>query len=587
MIRETLPILMALYTTESLQKLKDAIDLIDVASALIDLKKMGTSYKALCPFHEEKTPSFVIQPGDSHFHCFGCSEHGDAIALVMKVMQVGFVDAIEYLASRYSVVLEKQSSGKKGPSTAALKEILEKVAQFYQFILLRTKEGIPALSYLKKRGIDVEYIKKFGIGFAPKNGSLLKQVLQKQKVDLKLAQLAGVFNARGLDLFSERITFPIHDRMHGVIGFSARAIFPGYHGGKYINTPSTPLFKKSNVLFGLPFSKHRIAKEKKAILVEGQIDALTLIDRGEDRVVATLGTAMTEGHITQLASLGVQEVDLVFDSDSAGKKAAYKAASLLHSHQITTGVCLLPEDLDPHDLVLKEGIGGFAQILEKKKSYLEFSIEMLVADKDPQDPTVKSHIAQVLKKEIEGWSDPILIHESLKQLATLLDVPFHLMGIGSLPSFRQNSLRSHQANLKREIEMDLLYYLLFEDDEKHAFLKIAKDNLNEQHFSCSDCKALFLALMNRQDHQDLLQLCIDASDSAIQLLEELSKKRRQADKKLRPFLQTVEKLLQRKWFEQREEIKHKLQQGALGDEDAIALAKKFDQMKNQPPVLKT
>lgn len=305
---------MVLFSKDSLETLKQRIDLVEVMSAHVDFKKSGSAYKALCPFHDEKTPSFMIQKGDSHYHCFGCGAHGDAIQFLMSHQKMSFIEAVESLAQRFHVHLEKleDKEEQKGPSKALMKEALNFAAQFYHHALLHTAEGHEALQYLYKRGLDLDFIRHFQIGLAPKaHPGLLRKVMQAKSIYPDVLLEAGLLgegrDGNFRDFFSDRIMFPIHHHTGGVIGFSARKYKEDTFGGKYVNTPETPLFKKSKVLFGLNYCRRRIAKERKAIVVEGQIDALRLIHAGFNITVAGQGTAFGEGHVKELMTLKIPD----------------------------------------------------------------------------------------------------------------------------------------------------------------------------------------------------------------------------------------------------------------------------------------
>jgi len=289
-----------MYTKESLELLRQRIDLVEVLTPHLQLHRAGAAFKALCPFHEEKTPSFIVQRGDSHYHCFGCGAHGDAIAFLMNNVKMSFTEAVEHLAERFGVPLEKMDASEevKGPSKSVLKEALDRAARLYHFLLLHSEEGQKALEYLYQRGIDLDFIRTFQIGYASNSPDLLKRFLYAQNVSEEVLLETGLIAASSKrDFFCDRITFPIRDPMGAVIGFSARKFKEETYGGKYINTSETPLFKKSQVLFALSYCRQKIAKERKAIIVEGQIDALRLIHSGFNYTVAGQGTAFGEGHV--------------------------------------------------------------------------------------------------------------------------------------------------------------------------------------------------------------------------------------------------------------------------------------------------
>lgn len=352
---------MAIYTKESLDTLRQKVDLVDVLSSHIELKKAGASYKALCPFHDEKSPSFMVQRGDTHYHCFGCGAHGDAITFLMMYLKMGFGDAVESLAERFSVRLEVVEGGpeRKGPSKAALKEALEAACRFYHMILLHTHEGHEALKYLHGRSIDLDFIRQFHIGLAPKTPGLFRKTMHALGFQDALLQEAGLLadgrEGRLRDFFYDRITFPIRDAAGAVIGFSARKYKEETFGGKYVNTSETALFKKSRVLFGLNYSRRRIAKERKALIVEGQIDALRLIQAGFNITVAGQGTAFGEGHARELVALGIQDVFLALDADDAGQEATKKIGNMFQKNGVGVRVVKMPFGSDPDAFLREKG----------------------------------------------------------------------------------------------------------------------------------------------------------------------------------------------------------------------------------------
>ena len=308
-----------MFKQESLEELRRRIDLVDVLSSYVDMKRAGAYYKACCPFHDEKTPSFVVQKGDSHYHCFGCGAHGDAIAFLMSHLKLSFSDAVENLAERFHVHLDTVEGRPKemGPSKQEMRGIMQETAEFYHGYLLHTDEGHAALEYLYKRGIDLDFVRLFQIGLAPRLPQLFHQFVSDKKWDQQLLQRLGLLTQKLSPFFSDRILFPITDGVGNVTAFSGRKMREETFGPKYINSPESPLFKKSQTLYGLAQSRKRIAKERKAIVVEGQIDALRLIQEGFNITVAGQGTAFGEEQASQLVKLGAHTVYLLLDGDQA------------------------------------------------------------------------------------------------------------------------------------------------------------------------------------------------------------------------------------------------------------------------------
>lgn len=293
-----------MFTKESLEKLREKIDLIEIISGHVEMKRAGSAYKALCPFHQEKNPSFMVQKGDSHYHCFGCGAHGDAIQFLMNYLNFSFVEAVESLAERFHIPLERQDlQSEKSADKTIIKEACALASKFFHTYLLYTEEGLAPLNYLYKRGITIDFIRRFEVGFAPTESSIFKKIMNEEKIADKTLIDAGLLSENGRLFFRDRITFPIQTFTGGISGFSARKYKEETFGGKYINTPETAIFKKSRLLFGMNFSRRRIAKERKALIVEGQIDCLKLIEAGLNLTVAALGTAFGESHVEELTKL--------------------------------------------------------------------------------------------------------------------------------------------------------------------------------------------------------------------------------------------------------------------------------------------
>ncbi len=583
-----------MYTTSSLDTLRQKIDLIEVLSSHLDLKRAGTSYKALCPFHEEKSPSFVVKRGDTHYHCFGCGAHGDAIAFLLQHMQMGFTEAVEYLAERFQVVLEKSNQAiETGPNKTLLKAALETACQFYHFFLLHTEEGHEALNYLYKRGIDLAFINNFQIGAAPQRKDALCQYLREAGISEHDGEQAGLIrNAKG-DFFTERIMFPIRDAVGNVIGFSGRKFKEATLGGKYINTPETPLFKKSHVLFGLSYSRKRIAKERKAIIVEGQIDALRLIQTGFTIAVAGQGTAFGEGHRDELIRLGVKEIFLALDADKAGQEAACKIGDLFQKKGVAAKVIVLPPGKDPDNLLKEEGPEAFLQRMEKSLEYLPFLIQYRAESVDLAQPAIKSQLAEEIVARIRAWEHPVMIHESLRQLATLLKIPEETLG-ASVPVVRAVVKKQSSAKLfgfdidpHRILEIDILRWALLSGELQSRILALMEHNDVLQKMKVPICRKWLESCLQAYTQNtpcDFLNLAslIDEKEDPL-LISQILQKKVNLQKAEEGCLVTITSLLQRDWLEEAEKIKIKIQSGSCSDEEALELTQKFSEIKKHPP----
>jgi len=578
---------MPLYTKESLELLRQRVDLAEVIGAQVSLKRSGSTYKALCPFHDEKTPSFVVHKGDTHYHCFGCGAHGDAIAFLMNYQRLGFVEAIEALAEKFGVALERAAYKEPtGPSKQLLRDALGVAAELYHFLLTLSEEGSEALSYLYERGIDLDFINKFQIGYAPKSRTAAHQFLFSKGFSEEVLAKSGLISLSeqsGIrDFFWERITFPIRDAMGHVIGFSARQFREGGFGGKYINTAETPLFKKSHVLFGLSYSRKRMVKEKKALIVEGQIDCLRLIQQGFDWAVAGQGTAFGETHVQELVQLGIQTVYLALDADKAGEEAAVKIGDLFQKRGIEVRVVQLPQGQDP-DLILRlKGAAFFEELLAQSRDYLTFLVQRA---KGLDTPAGKQQCASELIQQIKSWDGAVLVHESLKKLADLLKLPPEVVQLGSGPPVAfQAPHRIQQGNVDADkiLETDLVRLLFLAGEAFSQLVEIARRNLSPDVLKVAPCRRLYsLALEGRSD----LLACASGLESEEEevFVSEMLQRKINPEKVEASLRATLLRILERNWLEERERIKLTLHSGSLSDDEAIALAKQFDVLKRQAP----
>lgn len=586
---------MGTFSRESLEHLRSRIDLVEVLNPYLKLQRAGAAYKAICPFHDEKTPSFVVQKGDSHYHCFGCGAHGDAIQFLMTHLRMSFLEAVEHLAEKFHVPLEEvQGEDKpKGPPKAALKDAMEKVSKFYHFCLLHTLDGHAALDYLYSRGIDLDFIRTFEIGYAPRISQVLLKTMQAQKIPQPILEELGLLS-KGREFFADRIMIPIRDAMGFVIGFSGRKFKPDTFGGKYINSPETSLFKKSKVLFGLSYSRKTIAKEKRALIVEGQLDALRLIHSGFHWTVAGQGTAFGEEQAKELIQLGVRKVYLALDGDKAGQEAAIKIGHIFQKQGIEVLVVPLPLKMDP-DLILQEqGLNAWQALLEKSTDYISFFVERLSETINLHSPAGKNEIVQTISKKIREWDHPLMVRESLRRLARLAQVPESMVGTGEegTPQIyikKSASVTFSEVDPDRILEADLLRWLFLMGDSCPELLKLADSNLREEHFRIGAAKILFekyKSAVKENRPRDLLSLAIDLEQAEPQLfLAEILQKKVNRERAEACFSETVEKILERHWMQQREEIKLKIYSGRCSEEEVLSLAKQFDELKKQRPKL--
>ncbi|MEW6218394.1 MAG: DNA primase [Thermodesulfobacteriota bacterium] len=371
------------YPSESVRRVKEAADIVEVVAGHVALKRTGGSYKGLCPFHGEKTPSFVVHRERGFYHCFGCGEGGDVIAFVMKQQGLSFPEAVRELAQRFHVPLPAEEAGDDGRERrlrAALYEANRKAAELFRRLLLGPP-GAAGRRYLAERGIPGALGERFGLGFVPDRWDTLVKEAPRLGLDPETLLAAGLVSrhetGRLYDRFRGRLIFPIFDPRGRVIGFGGRILGPGEP--KYLNSPETLVFDKGRTLFGLCQTQAAIRQAGRCVLVEGNFDLLALVAHGIEAVAAPLGTALTRAHLRLLRS-HCQELILLFDADAAGLKAALRAVPLVLAEGFEARVGILPAGEDPDTFVRRHGRAGLEACLAAAQPLPEFVCERLVAE---------------------------------------------------------------------------------------------------------------------------------------------------------------------------------------------------------------
>jgi DNA primase len=361
-----------LISKTSIDNLKNQIDIVDIISSFIELKKSGANFKARCPFHGEDTPSFTVSPTKQIYHCFGCSNGGDAIKFVMEYEKLSYPEAIEKIAALTNFNLEYDNNDSQALNTS----ILDAINNYYQDNLLNNQN---ALQYLSSRGITKESINKFQIGYAPSSNDTINY-LKNNFFDLNMAKELGVIDSGNNGLYArfiERITFPIFLQSGKLVGFGGRTI--SGHNAKYVNSPTTKLFNKSALLFGYNLARESIYKSKEIIITEGYLDVVMLHQAGFINSVATLGTALTSQHIPLLKKSDAKVI-LGYDGDKAGMEAAYKASILLAQNDFVGGVVIFQNGQDPADYVKEGRVEELKSLLLHPKYFVEFALDYIVKD---------------------------------------------------------------------------------------------------------------------------------------------------------------------------------------------------------------
>lgn len=472
---------------ESIEQLKSRIDIVEILSHYIQLKRAGMNYSACCPFHDEKTPSFMVSPIKGIYHCYGCGAGGDAITFIMEYEKLSFTESVEKIASLVGFSLTYTQQNQKQDS-----KFLDKIAQFYHSKLLQSSQ---ALQYIESRGISKESLKRFNLGLCGAGFESVKfaDMNNARSEAIELGVL-GRDGDRVYSRFFERLMFPIYSPSGKVIGFGGRSM-QGENNAKYINSPQSRVFNKSKLLYAYHLAKEAIFMQRQIIIAEGYIDVIMMHQAGFKNVVATLGTALTKDHLP-LLNKGEPQIIVSYDGDKAGISAAFKASKLLAGRE--GGVVIFDGGQDPADMVVAGKIEEIRQLLSSPIPFVEFVLEQIAMAHDLSNPLQKE---KALKESLEFLYSlsPLLQEEYKNFLASLLKIPTSLIRIqkGKMVS----SERISQMNLS---ELVLLKSVL----EDHKLLDIIIEYLDVQSFQ-THFREYELILQEEWNHPLLLGLRIN------------------------------------------------------------------------------
>jgi len=408
-----------------IEQLKDRVDIVELIGSYISLKPAGPgSFKGLCPFHGEKSPSFHVRSNPAFYHCFGCGVGGDAFKFVQEIDKVGFSEAIEKLAQRTGYQLTYEE-GERETSNRNLLLNINKAASEYYKSQLQSEEGKAARDFLVARGFDLDSISEFEVGYAPKGWQNLSQHLTEKGFKLEDQALAGLLSKgeKGFyDRFRGRVLWPIRDANSQVVGFGARKLYVEDQGPKYLNTPETPVYHKSTVLYGLDLARREIASKRQVIVVEGYTDVMACHLAGEKTAVATCGTAFGEEHIKLINRLLGQSTDpasvvFTFDPDAAGEKAALRVYGDASKFNALTFVASGPAGLDPSDLRQQQGDLAVVEMLKNRKPLFEFVIQHRLSQFNLSDIDSRVAAARAAAPVVAEIVDPALRSGYTRMLA--------------------------------------------------------------------------------------------------------------------------------------------------------------------------
>lgn len=410
---------------EKVNEIRQAVDIVDIISDYVQLKKQGRNYFGLCPFHGENTPSFSVSPDKQIYHCFGCGAGGNAFSFLMDLEGYSFQEAAVKLAEKGNVTLEIEASSAStnksiSPDIRQMMDAHELLRKFYHHLLVNTKDGQHALEYMLDRGFTMESIEKFQIGYSLNSWDFVYKFLTKRNFPVEVIEKAGLIIRRErdgnfFDRFRDRIMFPIFDRNGNTIAFSGRAL--GDDEPKYLNSPETAIFNKSKILYNFHLARPQMKKLQQAILFEGFADVIAADRAGIENGIGTMGTSLTEEHVSILRR-NVQSITLCFDSDNAGIEAAYRAANLLFAAGCQVRVALMPDGLDPDDYIKQFGHEKFQiEVINAGLTLMAFKLLYYRRGKRLNDEGDRLLYIEEVLKEISRLDNAVERDHYLRQIA--------------------------------------------------------------------------------------------------------------------------------------------------------------------------
>jgi DNA primase len=424
----------ARYTQDSIERLRESVDIVDLVGTRTDLRRVGSRWVGLCPFHDERTPSFSVDSGKGVYHCFGCGVGGDSIGFVQETEALPFVEAVELLAERYDVELKREredpAEEERRRRRGRLLALLERTTAFYEKYLWDSADASTARDYLAGRGLSEEALRAYRVGWAPSGWDKLLIGAQRDGFSFDELLAAGLAQRKrsgggGVDRFRERIMFPLADSRGRVLGFGARTL-KADEPAKYINTSENEIYHKGRQLFGIDKARVAAAKSRRVVVVEGYTDVLALHQAGVAETVAIMGTALTEHQLAELARAAGAEgvIYLALDADSSGQQAMLRAAALAEQRDVELRVVQMPEGVDPADLVAAEGGDAIVGKLDGALSVVEFAVRRVLADAQLGTPEGRDRALGQARELIAETPAQSARRDHLVQLvADRLDVP--------------------------------------------------------------------------------------------------------------------------------------------------------------------
>lgn len=571
-------------------QVRDSADIVDLVSAITPLKAAGRSHKGLCPFHREKTPSFHVDRAKGMFYCFGCGAGGDVFKFVMMTERFTFPEAVEWVADRVGIEIPRRQPAQKDRSRDELLEIVEEAAGAFHQAL--GWDGNPASSYLEKRGVDRDVWRRFGFGFAPDSWDYLLSRLGR-RWDSKKLEEAGLVLPRKqgsgyYDRFRNRLMIPIHNEAGSVIGFGGRTLDGS--DPKYLNSPESPVFNKSQLLFNLHRSRDTMRKVSRAVLVEGYFDCIALEEAGIPGVVASMGTSLTAGQ-AGLLRRHARLVVICYDGDDAGRNAALRAAPILLSSGLEVRVVDLGSGEDPDTWIARHGSDAFLERLGTAEDAVVFALRTWASDPRSMSGEEKSKVVEQLVPLIAAVPDAVVRNEAAQRTAHALQIEFETLW---------PRVRSSGAALKKVADEVVPQVSGVLSGEKVVLRELIQGRLTEEKaeqireemFSDPRCRAVWRAWREVGGSSEALDFSRLAThlrgESELTMLSELALSE-DLDSAPRPSIELAVQQMERGWINRRiRELQSEIQNAEKGGDperetallaEKIRLSRQLDALK--------
>ena len=479
---------MGLISEETIQRVSDANDIVDLISSYFPLKRAGTSFRALCPFHREKSPSFHVNPARQNYHCFGCGAGGGVLRFVMEYEHLDFPSAVRRLAQRAGIPIIEEASTAEDHQKHGLRQRLlalhADASTWFHDQLLKSPDASQARDYFKSRGLNSTIAKSWQLGFAPGSWDALLTHLRGRRFTQEEILQSGLASSKdeppssGSTLYSRfrnRVMFPIRNDYGEVIAFSGRILEADAKAAKYVNSPETPLFTKGRVLYGLDKTKRDLIEKNAAIVCEGQIDLISAFEAGIRNVIAPQGTAFT-GDQARLLKRYVETVLLCFDSDAAGKKAAARSLPALLSQGLLVKIVTLPQGEDPDSLIRRSGPEAFLEVINNATDFFEHSLNEAFASGELNDSAGKSRLVSRIAPPLALVQDAVLRETILGRTASRLGLPQGAIRVAmKAPSVEQDETQAQAPQQEEELTlsagMEMLCRLALTSQEVRSWLR--------------------------------------------------------------------------------------------------------------------